>query len=223
VRVVTGKDVVPMGADELDALLAPYERVVADVGTGDGVHAYAHAKADPATFVIGIDTAARNLAATARRAVRKPARGGLPNLLLVQAAAEDPPPELTGLAAEVFVVLPWGKLLDGLVLGQADVLSGLAALAAPGAVLRVTLNCEVWGDPAVPGDVAHLPELTPELALATLPGPFAAAGLTLTTARMLGLDEVRGLRSTWSRRLAASREHPRFLYLEASARGVTGA
>jgi 16S rRNA (adenine(1408)-N(1))-methyltransferase len=213
--VVTGKEVVQMGGAELDALAAPYDRVVADVGTGDGVHAYAHAKANPETFVVGIDTAARNLADTARRAGRKPARGGLPNLLLVQAAAEDPPPELTGRAAEVFVVLPWGKLLDGIVLGQADVLGGLASLAAPGAALRITLNCEVWGDPTVPGDVAHLPELTPELALATLPEPFAAAGLTLTGARMLGLDEVRALRSTWSRRLAASREHPRFLSLEA--------
>jgi hypothetical protein len=67
----------------------------------------------------------------------------------------------------------------------------------------------------VPGDVAHLPELTPERALATLPEPFAAAGLTLTGARMLSVDEVRALRSTWSRRLAASREHPRFLFLEA--------
>jgi 16S rRNA (adenine(1408)-N(1))-methyltransferase len=223
VRVVTGKEVVQMGAGELDALLAPYDRVAADVGTGDGVHAYACAKANPETFVVGIDTAARNLAGTARRAGRKPARGGLPNLLLVQAAAEDPPPELAGRAAEVFVVLPWGKLLDGIVLGQADVLTGLASLAAPGAVLRITLNCEVWGDPTVPGDVAHLPELTPELALATLPEPFAAAGLTLTGARMLTLDEVRALRSTWSRRLAASREHPRFLFLEATRSEGPGA
>jgi 16S rRNA (adenine(1408)-N(1))-methyltransferase len=215
VRVVTGKDVVQMGQQELDALLAPYERVVADVGTGDGVHAYALARSRPEAFVVGIDTAARNLAGTARRAGRKPARGGLPNLLLVQAAAEDPPPELAGRAAEVFVVLPWGKLLDGLVLGQADVLTGLATLAAPGAILRVTLNCEVWGDAGVPGDVAHLPPLTPDAARRDLPGPFAAAGLELTEARMLTLDEVRALRSSWSRRLAASRAHPRFLYLEA--------
>lgn len=214
-RVVRGKEVARLGETEVAELLDGYERVVVDVGTGDGRFAYAYARQHPDAFVIGLDATAENLRETSRRAVRKPARGGLSNVAYVWAAAEHPPPELAGRAGEIYVILPWGRLLDGLALAEADTLEGLATLAAPGATLRVTVNCEVWTEDT-PVTVRHLPELSPEYARETLATRYAAHGIVLTDARMLTRAETRRISSPWAKRIRASRDWPRFLYLEAA-------
>jgi 16S rRNA (adenine(1408)-N(1))-methyltransferase len=112
-RVLHGKDVVHLGRTELCEIVAGYDRVVVDVGAGDGRFATAYAREHPETLVVGLDIAKDKLAEAARRAGRKPQRGGVPNLLYVVASAEESPTELAGRASEVHVVLPWGRLLRG--------------------------------------------------------------------------------------------------------------
>src|SRR4026207_1751541 len=95
-------------------LVARHERVIIDLGTGDGRAALTLAEADPRTLVIGIAAAGPSTAeATPPAAPRPRARGGRPNLLFVAAAAESLPPELLGLADEVRILFPWGSLLRG--------------------------------------------------------------------------------------------------------------
>ena len=86
----------------------------------------------PDRLVIGIDALAEPMGERAATAARKPAKGGRPNLLFVHAAIEALPPELERIADEVYVQLPWGALLEGIVLARDDVLGGIAALCRPG-------------------------------------------------------------------------------------------
>jgi 16S rRNA (adenine(1408)-N(1))-methyltransferase len=62
--------------------------VALDLGTGDGRHVLALARARPDTLVIGVDANAAGMAEASRRAAR---RGTLPNALFAVAAAEHPP------------------------------------------------------------------------------------------------------------------------------------
>ena len=208
--VVRGREVVEAGLD-----LDGYGSLHVDVGTGDGRYAYALAKADPRRLVVGIDALRENLAEMSRKAARKPARGGLPNVLFVAASAETPPAELAGRADEVSVILPWGRLMVGLIRPDDDVLAGLAALAKPGAAMRFVLNAEVWGDP-VPVEARDLPEPTPERVLGELAPRYAAHGIEVGEARLMTLEEIRALPTTWARKLASSRALPRFVYVSAS-------
>src|ERR671931_363402 len=213
--VVRGKRLYELGRSELEELMSPYEDVLVDVGTGDGRFVLAHARANPRTFAIGFDPVASAMDSSSLSAARKPERGGVPNALFVVATAEDPPPELAGVADVVSVLLPWGRLLRGVLLGQADVLGSLARIARPGAYVRIVLNNEIFEDP-VPLDAAELPEATVDYALTELEPLYARAGIRLETARLLDEEEVRRLRTTWSRRLAHGRS-PRFLEI----RGTT--
>lgn len=214
-HVVRGKEIAELDASQVSALLDGYDHVVVDVGTGDGRFAYTYAREHPDTFVLGFDVVKENLRETSRRAARKPAKGGVANVAYAWASAEEPPEELTGRADEIYVILPWGRLLDGLALGDAAVLDGLTSIAAPGALLRVTLNCEVWGA-NVPVKVRHLPELTPEYVRETLSPRYRERRVFLHEARLLGREEVRDVRSPWAKRVRSSRDWPRFLYLEAA-------
>lgn len=216
VRVVRGREVVDVAASELADVLRGYSGLTIDVGTGDGRFAYVHARRNPQRFVVGLDPSRERLRETSSRALRKPSRGGVPNVMFVWASAEQPPAELEGLADEVYVILPWGKLLRGVVRGEPEVLAGLRALSAPHAALRVVLGADVWSEP-VPVEVRDLPELTLEYLGTVLTTAFAAHGLRVARVYELPRDEIERLRSSWARRLSHGREQPRFLAVDAVA------
>jgi 16S rRNA (adenine(1408)-N(1))-methyltransferase len=180
--------------------LGSARHVVVDVGTGDARTAYRLARANPDWLVVGLDPAWQRMVPTAVRAARKPAKGGVDNLVLVCASIEDAPPELHGIADEVLVLLPWGRLLRGVVLGEPDVCGGLRAVARPGATLEVAVGTSIWRDP-VPLEVRDLPELTDAYVKDVLAGRLAAAGWRLDAAERLPAAE---LRSSWARRLGSS-------------------
>jgi len=52
------------------------------------------------------------------KATRKIAKGGLPNVLFVQATVENLPEELNESADEIHIHFPWGSLLRSVALGE---------------------------------------------------------------------------------------------------------
>jgi 16S rRNA (adenine(1408)-N(1))-methyltransferase len=137
----------------------------------------------------------------------------VPNALFVCASIEDPPVPLLGIAGEVFVHLPWGRLLSGLVLGEPDICGGLRAIARVGAPLRVVVGADIWRPP-VPKEIQGLPELTAGYVDTVLAGRLADLGWKVTDFRALDPTEVS---SSWARRLAANRAEPLFVSLHAEA------
>jgi 16S rRNA (adenine(1408)-N(1))-methyltransferase len=216
VRVVRGRQVVEVGAAQLDSLLERYQGLTIDVGTGDGRFAYAHARRHPERLVIGLEPSRERLRETSWRALRKRSRGGLPNVMFVWSGVEQPPAELAGRATELHVALPWGRLLEGVVRPLPEVLAGLRYLAAPEGWLRLVLGADIWKDP-VPVEVRGLPEVTPEYVEQVLRPAYAGQGLSITRVGLLSPTEIADLPSSWARRLAHGREQPRFLALEAVA------
>lgn len=202
-QVVQGKRLVTLPTGAVDDLVRRAARVVVDVGTGDARTAYRLAKARPDQLVIGIDPAWQRMTETSIRSGRKPARGGTANLLLVNASIETVPAGLHGLADEVLVLMPWGKLLRGVVRGDADVCVGLRAVAKPGATLDITVGTSIWRDP-VPLEVRELPELTPEHVDSVLVDRLGPLGWQVVGADRVTGTELERIRSSWARRLGSA-------------------
>ena len=200
-------------ADAFAEMRARYAKTSVDVGTGDGRFAYHLASADPDRLVIGIDALAEPMGERAATAARKPVKGGRPNLLFVHAAVEAVPAELERSADEVYVQLPWGALLEGIVLARADVLEGVASLCRPGARLVVTLNGEIWLD-STPARYEQLPVPTPEYVAEVIVPGFARVGIELGPARYSTALEAKQMYTTWARRLGHGRDHPCFVQFE---------
>lgn len=116
------------------------EGVIIDIGTGDGRFVYQSARQNPNKFYIGIDPNVRPLEKISEKIHRKPAKGGAPNVLFIQAAIEDLPPELDGVADEVHVHFPWGGLLRAVANGDVDILRNVRRICSPGALLEVVIN-----------------------------------------------------------------------------------
>ena len=198
--VVQGKKTVDLSREELLEKVREYGgRVAVDVGTGDGRFVDAYAREHPEWFVIGLDPVAENMAEVSGRALRRRTR--LENVLFVMASVEQMPSELEGLAERLFVNLPWGSLMRGLILGDEEILGNLARIAAPGAEFQVLLNLRVFDDP-VPIDVQGLPEVTPEYVDETLRAAYQRHGFRITDVRQASPDELLALPTSWAKRLS---------------------
>jgi len=160
----------------------------------------ARARREPRSLVIGMDAAAAAMAEGSLRAARPGRKGGLPNALFVVAAAERPPAELAGIAAEVTISFPWGSLLRGAlaVEGAADAAAGIAGLVAPGGVVRMLVSID-------PRDRLAVPVLA-AADRAAIAARWACHGLILTAFAPACRDEIEASDSSWSRRLGAGRE-----------------
>lgn len=146
VRVQLGKKIGFLTFEELRAREAGHREVLVDVGTGDGAFVYRHAREDPSCLCIGIDPVGERMSEYSGRALKKPSRGGLTNVLYVVAAVEDLPPELAGIASLITLNFPWGSLLLGVTAPDDAVLRAIRNLAKTPAHFSILLNASVYAD-----------------------------------------------------------------------------
>lgn len=194
-RVVTGKTSQTMAAAEFRSLASGYTTCWLDIGAGDGALSYRLAAEFPDVLCLGLDPNAEAMAAQARRARRKPDRGGRVNCLYVAAAVEAPPAELAGLAGAITINFPWSRLLE-IVLGAGDdapaaLAEPLGALAAPDCAVQLLLN-EIT-------DLPDVPAVEPVMLAERLAPAFAAVGFQVEAADWLATDAR--VRSRWGGRL----------------------
>ena len=172
-----------------------------DLGTGDGRLPYTLGREAPHRLFIGIDASAAGLRRLSGRAVRE----RLANVIFVRASVEALPGELSGVADQVTVVLPWGSLLAAVARPGAPELAGIRRLCQPGANLSAVLSIaerdrrEVLRLGLRPLDGGLLPDLATS---------YAAAGFDVTSVRPLDGEELAAWPSTWARRLAHGRPRP---------------
>jgi 16S rRNA (adenine(1408)-N(1))-methyltransferase len=186
---------------EMDAVeLDRYGGVHVDLGTGDGKFVLRAARADPGMLHVGVDALAEPMAEAARRAERKPARGGAPNALFVAADAVCPPGALAGRASLVTINYPWGSLLRAVAAPEAEGLGAIAALLRPGGRIVALLNASAAEDGAY-AEKLELPPLDSDHVQRALVPGWRDAGLEVAEARLLGPGEEPPHRTSWGQRL----------------------
>jgi 16S rRNA (adenine(1408)-N(1))-methyltransferase len=166
--------------------------VIIDLGTGDGRAVLARAGLDPGAFVIGIDANAAGMAEASRRADR--GRSRLENAMFLVEAVEALPGPLAGVAGAVYVTMPWGSLLRGVLGLDASAQRGIASVVAPGGRLEVLVS-------VAPSDgVAGMASLD-GAAMPTVRAAWAHEGFQLTAFRMASTEDLAKVHSSWARRL----------------------
>jgi len=181
--------------------------VIVDLGTGDGSFVYRSARQRPDRFYIGIDAQSSALEKISEKIHRKPAKGGLPNVLFIQAAVEALPPELDGVADEIHVHFPWGSLLRAVAIGDEVALGNLRRICAPGAWLEVVIALDPERDRAEIERLGLSP-LSLEFLETTLIPRYQAAGFEVVEYGSLPPSEWPQLHTSWAQRLRGNAERP---------------
>ena len=190
--------------------------VIIDIGTGDGRFVYQSARRNPDKFYIGIDPNKRPLEKISEKSHRKPKKGGAPNVLFIQAAVEDLPAELDGVANEVHVHFPWGSLLRAVAVGDLPVLRNLRRICAPDALLEVVIGIDPVRDVSEIERLGITP-LTLEFIDQVLVQNYAAARFEIIERGILTSSQSIG--TSWARRLQFN-EQRRITYLLSLAQNV---
>ena len=174
--------------------------MVIDIGTGDGRFVSRMAAENPDKFYIGIDPNAKPLEKPSMKATRKPAKGGLPNALFVQAVIEDLPEELNDSADEIHIHFPWGSLLKAVCLGDPAVLTSLHRIAAPECLLEIVIGIDPERDAS---EISRLeiPILDSAYIKEVLAPRYEAAGFTFVESGMMSSEEWSQIETSWARKL----------------------
>lgn len=193
-ETIRGKVSLDLDLTDFYARLANYNRIMLDLGTGDGKFAFCHADKFPNHFVIGVDSCRENL--------HEHSRAKLPNLLYVIASAQALPHELHGLVSHITINFPWGSLLESLLIGDDRLLRGLESVAGSSAAVDIHLN----------GGALAEQGWSLEDGAERIFENLTHAGWRIRKPEKLDLHALRAFPSTWAKRLAFGRD-PRAIQL----------
>ena len=144
-KVIAGRALENWSDERFAALAQRARLVLVDLGCGDGAFVYRLAGRRPDLLCIGVDPNAETPAAYARKALRKPARGGRANVLYAAADVDSIPAALDGCADLITVNFPWAGLLRRLLAGDPALARALRALAATPCGVQVLINADAAG------------------------------------------------------------------------------
>jgi 16S rRNA (adenine(1408)-N(1))-methyltransferase len=174
--------------DELKDRLTNYNRLVLDLGTGDGRYVRTLAGRNPDWFIVGVDACRENL--------REHSRARLANMLFVIANAQELPCEFNGLFSRVTINFPWGSLLGGLLANEPRLMRGLISVVRPEARIEIHLN----------GGALAEAGTSLEAGAETIYENMNYHGWKLTKPCPMDDRTLRSIPTTWARRLAYGRD-----------------
>jgi len=193
-ETIRGRKSLTIDLNEWKDRLTKYDRIVLDLGTGDGRYARTLAQRRPRWFVIGVDSCRENL--------REHSQAKLSNLLFVIASAQELPRELMGLASRVTINFPWSSLLESLLAGDPKLICGLKSVSRARASLDLRLNS---------GALAEAGK-TLEAGTDRIYYNLLRSGWQLEHPVMMDASALKRFPSTWAKRLAFGRD-PRAMML----------
>ncbi len=176
------------------------EGVVVDIGTGDGRFVHRSAQENPNKFFIGIDANTKPLEKISMKATRKTSKGGLPNVLFVQAAVENLPEELNETADEIHIHFPWGSLLRAVIAGDKNVLQSLRRICAPDCFVEIVIGIDEERDKSEI-ERLKLPRLSPNYLENVLIPKYETAGFEILEKGILSFSDWSKLETSWARKL----------------------
>jgi len=187
-ETIRGRTPCHLDLTELRARLANYNRIILDLGTGDGRYVHHLAENFPRHFIIGVDACRENL--------REHSRAKLSNALFVIASAQSLPCELDGLVSHITINFPWGSLLESLLMGDSKLMCGLEAVSRCVATLDIRLNSGALAEGGT----------TLEAGADRVYNNLLCAGWQVKEPEMMKTQTLQTFPTTWARRLAHGRD-----------------
>ena len=118
----------------------------------------------------------------------------------MQAAVENLPEELQGIAADVHVQFPWGSLLRGVAVGDELVMRNIRRICLPDALLQVTLGLDPERD-RCEWERLELPEISIDYVSHVLARRYLEVGFRFIEVKAGSLSDLAEVQTSWARRL----------------------
>jgi 16S rRNA (adenine(1408)-N(1))-methyltransferase len=187
-ETIRGRKSLDLNVNGLNERLANYNRILLDLGTGDGRYVRCLAEEHPDWFILGVDACRENL--------HKHSQAKLQNMLFVIARAQQLPRELNGLVSHITINFPWGSLLESLLAGDPALLRGLESISSSIASIELRLN----------GGALTEAGTSLEAGADRIYYNLLEAGWQVDSPVIMNSGALRTFPSTWAKRLAFGRD-----------------
>jgi len=187
-ETIRGRTPLDLDLTQLHERVASYNRIILDLGTGDGRYVHCLAERNPNWFIIGVDSCRENL--------HEHSRARLPNMLFVIASAQNLPVELNRLVSHITINFPWGSLLESLLTDDSRLMHGLEIISSSAASVDIRLN----------GGALAEAGWTLESGAERIHNNLLQAGWQINAPVTMNADALRSFPSTWAKRLAFGRD-----------------
>jgi hypothetical protein len=168
--------------------LANYNRIILDLGTGDGRYVHTLAMEHPSWFIIGVDPCRENL--------HEHSQAKLQNMLFVIASAQHLPTELNRLVSHVTINFPWGSLLESLLNGDSNLMNGLESISQSTTSVDLRLNSGALAEAGT----------TLEAGVEKIYNNLIRSGWQIERPVVVNVNALRRFPTTWAKRLAVGRD-----------------
>ena len=205
-KQVKGNKTVDFSSSELDDLIRNFRRVEIDLGTGDGRFVYKKALENPEILFIGIDPSEKQLEIYSKKAARK----RLKNALFVLGSAEILPVELNGKADKLYIILPWGTLLQLIIKPTSQGLEKLKQLLKPMAEITMVFGYSPELEPSESRRL-DLPEVDEKYINDEIAPVFQKNGFKINSLEKMFPQKLDELDSTWSKKIRLTTSRPLFI------------
>lgn len=122
--VIKGNKKIEISDKDLSGLTRNFQKVVLDIGTGDGRFIYENALKKPDVIFLGLDPAEKQLEIYSRKSNKKK----LNNCIFIVGSIDNLPRELFSFIDEIYITLPWGTLLENVVKTDSDLVQKIYRL-----------------------------------------------------------------------------------------------
>lgn len=202
--VITGDKKNELDKETFRNMCGKYEKVILDLGTGDGRFVFKNALKNKSTLYIGLDPAEKQIQIYSKKSNRR----RLKNALYVIGSLENLPDELYSTVDKIFINLPWGTLLEKIVKSNETYIRELSTILKKDGEIEI-----IFG---------YLPELEPsETERLSLPlienesdvlKTFSTFKKTFEVIEMKRLlkEDLDKIETTWAKKLKFGKD--RFIY-----------
>jgi 16S rRNA (adenine(1408)-N(1))-methyltransferase len=197
VEIVLGNKRDKLSREEIMGLSKCYDRTIIDLGTGDGRFVFKNALKNPDNFFIGVDPSEKQLKIYSKKAARK----RLPNVIFGLGSLEIPLDDLKNTGDELFVILPWGTLLQNIVLPSRESVKNLSNLLKRGGKLVLVFGYHREFEPSET-ERLKLPKLTEDYIRDSIVSEFEKYGFKLEALEKIGKKELKRIETTWCKKLS---------------------
>ena len=207
IKVVKGNKLIETNPSTLlSTVTANYSTVEVDFGTGDGRFVYKSAVRNPHIFYIGIDPNQKQLEIYSKKAQKEK----LQNAAFILDSIEKLDWDTTPIAQKIYVILPWGSLLQAFVGPNLQSLQKLKNLLKPNGQITIILGYSPESEPNETQRL-QLQYLTSEYIETVLKTAYAKIGLTIHAVKKLQKTDLKEFETTWSKKLVFGKDRTIFL------------
>ncbi|HPD74391.1 MAG TPA: class I SAM-dependent methyltransferase [Patescibacteria group bacterium] len=202
--VITGDKKNELDKETFRNICGKYEKVILDLGTGDGRFVFKNALKNKSTLYIGLDPAEKQIQIYSKKSNRR----RLKNALYVIGSLENLPDELYSTVDKIFINLPWGTLLEKIVKSNETYTNELFKILKKNGEIEIIFGYVPELEPSET-ERLDLPVIENESDVLKAFSTFKKIFEVIEMKRLLK-DELEKIETTWAKKLKFGKD--RFIY-----------